>query len=913
GDQQQALARSLDPVWVSVERGQWEAGRPDPPPELAQARAAAEKLAQVAASEAAIKAVLTAATYRVDEEMRSAVAAATARAFAARELLPHVGDRRAELELAALIDAAVDRLAAIEPAIRQPAAELPTAADLRKARQTAKQRRLAVERAIAALDLVAGSVQAAAVGTRRLQLAQADELARRARRLLPGLSGQAAGVQAALRRLGDARLALGPVPGLDGRETASFGRAMHQMTAAMQRLGAAVTEATRGQAGAPADAGHGLDLARGGETAEDAPPPGPELTMATDPGGAGDAGQPGPANAVTPPGQKPRVPGGGSRLADHGGLAPLGPGPGRQDADQAEWADLAAAEPPEPESSGLQQQHSGAAHPQGERPQAPGPVPALPASEPARDATPPPSPAGQAAGSPRPASPAPDAQRRPDEDTARSASAASLPPDPAGPGARAGAHDDPGAMPGGTGLDDERSDTEDNADAAVPGLADPAVDGRSPEFALADNLAPEQFAHVREALGAEVVEPLAVTLIPAASADPFAGLPAKAVAVRSSDGAYMTVPSGIGVIDGMASPRFFTAGGDPLGRFSVEGVRVTGSQLYVFAGRNETDGAVRQAGYAVIWYLAAHTSAPRLVFGEVGDPWVASKLVELGMTSDVLELSDEMTGDTETVRAAAAAAARAQGWILREDMPGPPGTAAEASGTDAPPGDTDHPEGAAGIAALEARFGPADDSTAGDDSAAGDDSDASADPFAGLPAQAVAVRSSDGAYMTVPSGIGVVDGMENPQFFNASGAPLGLFRVLEPRITDDAVYVLGFRNQTEGAIRRATYLIVWYLTAHAVVPQLVIEAVGDPGLIHVLEGLGLARDNFELFSDMAGDTGTVRAAAAAAAREQGWILREDMPGPRETDHPEGAAGIAALEARFGPADDSTAGDDSAAG
>ena len=131
----------------------------------------------------------------------------------------------------------------------------------------------------------------------------------------------------------------------------------------------------------------------------------------------------------------------------------------------------------------------------------------------------------------------------------------------------------------------------------------------------------------------------------------------------------MTVPSGIGAIDDdIASPRFFTASGERLGRFILEGTRVTGNQLFVLSLRNDTGGAVSRASYPIIWYLAAHTKAPRIVIGEVGNPWLAGMLGELGMTSDGL---DNMACDTETVRAAAAHAARAQGWILRGDLPAP--------------------------------------------------------------------------------------------------------------------------------------------------------------------------------------------------------------------------------------------------
>jgi hypothetical protein len=58
----------------------------------------------------------------------------------------------------------------------------------------------------------------------------------------------------------------------------------------------------------------------------------------------------------------------------------------------------------------------------------------------------------------------------------------------------------------------------------------------------------------------------------------FANLPAGAVAVNDGTGVYMTVPSGIGVLQGMDSPQLFSLEGEPLGQITLVGVRDQGGE-----------------------------------------------------------------------------------------------------------------------------------------------------------------------------------------------------------------------------------------------------------------------------------------------------------------------------------------------
>ena len=149
----------------------------------------------------------------------------------------------------------------------------------------------------------------------------------------------------------------------------------------------------------------------------------------------------------------------------------------------------------------------------------------------------------------------------------------------------------------------------------------------------------------------------------AAAADPFAGLPDDAVAVRE-DGTYLTVPSGIGVIEGMDHPRFFSAAGEPLGEIGLSGTRDGAGEVSFVLIRN--NATIRQVSSLAIWYLAAHTAAPRLVVHSVTNPRFGRTLGDFGLTWS----GQNMTGDTWVVAGNAAAAAARLGWSLRVPRPG---------------------------------------------------------------------------------------------------------------------------------------------------------------------------------------------------------------------------------------------------
>ena len=141
----------------------------------------------------------------------------------------------------------------------------------------------------------------------------------------------------------------------------------------------------------------------------------------------------------------------------------------------------------------------------------------------------------------------------------------------------------------------------------------------------------------------------------------FAGLPQNAVAVNA-DGTYMTVPSGIGVIASMANPSFFTAQGQDFGRVILPGVRENEEEVIFDAIRKET--SVPRITSLILWYLAAHTAAPRLTVNFIAAENLKRILGSLGLTwVDLAEM--DMTGDTWTIAQEARAAAERQGWTLR--------------------------------------------------------------------------------------------------------------------------------------------------------------------------------------------------------------------------------------------------------
>ena len=176
----------------------------------------------------------------------------------------------------------------------------------------------------------------------------------------------------------------------------------------------------------------------------------------------------------------------------------------------------------------------------------------------------------------------------------------------------------------------------------------------------------------------------------------FAGLPAEAVAIRTSDGAYMVVPSGAGTISGMDNPLFFTAGGDPLGGVWLADTWDDGHEVFFSTIQNDTRD-VRKVTYLVMWYLAKHATAPRVRVGKVANQGLAAMLARLGMVEvpgRLLAGLPDMAGDRQTVYQAARQAAIGEGWILRDT-----GIQEPAAGTlnDPEPADLPQPAVPAGL------------------------------------------------------------------------------------------------------------------------------------------------------------------------------------------------------------------------
>lgn len=138
----------------------------------------------------------------------------------------------------------------------------------------------------------------------------------------------------------------------------------------------------------------------------------------------------------------------------------------------------------------------------------------------------------------------------------------------------------------------------------------------------------------------------------------FAGLPENAIAVNA-DGTYMTVPSGIGVLEGMDSPQFFRRDGEPLGQITLMGVRDRGGEASLWGISNDSD--VRRTAKLALWYLAAHTAARTFTVYNVVNDRFACELAELGMVWS----NGDMMGDAQTVARLAAEAAVGAGWTLR--------------------------------------------------------------------------------------------------------------------------------------------------------------------------------------------------------------------------------------------------------
>ncbi|HMH89557.1 MAG TPA: hypothetical protein VK586_00585, partial [Streptosporangiaceae bacterium] len=158
----------------------------------------------------------------------------------------------------------------------------------------------------------------------------------------------------------------------------------------------------------------------------------------------------------------------------------------------------------------------------------------------------------------------------------------------------------------------------------------------------------------------------------AAQAAAFEDLPDNAVAVNA-DGIYMTVPGGIGAIEGMGHPEFFDANGESLGDILVSQVRDTAGEVSLRVINKLSE--VPRVSYLVFWYMTAHTGAPRFTVYDIVNPDLMRILDKLGMTQSHASRK-QMSGDTQMVARNAAAAAAGEGWILRVPGRGMPGGSA---------------------------------------------------------------------------------------------------------------------------------------------------------------------------------------------------------------------------------------------
>jgi hypothetical protein len=306
----------------------------------------------------------------------------------------------------------------------------------------------------------------------------------------------------------------------------------------------------------------------------------------------------------------------------------------------------------------------------------------------------------------------------------------------------------------------------------------------------------------------------------AAQAAAFADLPANAVAVNAA-GIYMTVPGGIGAVERMGHPEFFDASGEQIGYILVSKIRSNADEVSFGVIGKQVE--LPRVSSLVMWYLAAHSGARRFTVYDIVSDGLPRILGRLGMTSAHPSGLD-MSGDVQVVARNAAAAAVAEGWVLR--VPGP-----------------------------EAPAGPAE--VAGNDAA-----------FANLPPDAVAVHA-DGTYLTVPSGIGVIDGMDGPRLFSADGKPRGRLRM--EGVGEDAgeLVLAGVVGNLE-----LSDLLSWYLAAHSAAPRFTVTEVDSRLFSGKLAGVGLTWSGPE---EMTGDTRKVARYAAAAATRAGWTLRTPSP------------------------------------
>src|SRR5260370_9795169 len=210
--------------------------------------------------------------------------------------------------------------------------------------------------------------------------------------------------------------------------------------------------------------------------------------------------------------------------------------------------------------------------------------------------------------------------------------------------------------------------------------------------------------------------------------------------------------------------------------------------------------------------MAEHSSARRFTVYDIVSPRLPRILGRLGMTSAHPSGLD-MSRDAQVVARNAAAAAATQGWVLGVPRPETPAEQAEAAGDDA--------------------------------------------AFADLPAKAVAVHA-DGSYLTVPSGIGVIEGMNDPRLFSRDGEPRGRLRLGWAGEHNGELVLGGVTGNSD-----LSDLLSWYLAAHSAAPRFTVTEVESQLFARKLAGVGMTWSGRQ---EMTGDTRKVARYAAAATR-----------------------------------------------
>ena len=300
--------------------------------------------------------------------------------------------------------------------------------------------------------------------------------------------------------------------------------------------------------------------------------------------------------------------------------------------------------------------------------------------------------------------------------------------------------------------------------------------------------------------------------------DEFANLPANAVAVNAQ-GVYMTVSGGLGAVEWMGDAKFFAADGEELGYLQVSQIRSSAEEVSFGVIGKHVD--LPRVSGLLLWYMVAYSGARQFAVYDIVSEQLPRILGRFGMSS-AHPTGLDMRGDAEVVGRNAAAAAVADGWLLRILRPETPVGQAESV-----------------TPAL----------AAGPDTA-----------FEGLPPEAVAVHV-DGSYLTVPSGIGVVGGMRDPRLFGPDGRlnrRLGLTGLDELSLAE----IIGNID--------LSCLALWYLAAHTTAPRLTLTDVVGDRFIRTLAGIGMTRSGNK---EMTGDALRVARYAAAAAARAGWTLR----------------------------------------